>query len=67
MPSNNCFQNLYRFKQKQGKIRRGCSIFDKLLNSGHQGDFWNDYNVMQVMLDVNERLVGMKMIANGGV
>jgi len=37
------------------------------LNSGHQGDFWIDYNVMQVMLDVNERLVGMKMIANGGV
>ena len=31
------------------------------------GDFWNDYNVMQVMLDVNKRLVGMKMTANGGV
>ena len=37
------------------------------MNSGHQGDFWIDYNVMQVMLDVNERLVGMKIIANVGV
>ena len=35
------------------------------MNSGHQGDFWIDYNVMQVMLDVNERLVGMKIIVNG--